>query len=185
MYDIFRSTERDDLFDDEQGDVYFPGQTFELSGTVFELLEALASYDETELYDVCVLRFAQNIDALHWSIYLQSQSAEGGPVYDVYFNPDSGRWGRKERKADQVTYMSSVWPGRNRSRAYRGATVLGTVDSIYEFESIVRSTPLPSTSPGRRENCQSWVENVIRRAVNRGLLDSDALHELRGVPKWK
>lgn len=113
---------------------------------MFELLEVLASYVETESYDVCVLRFTQNIPVLHWSIYLQSQLVEGGPVYDVWYYPNNGDWQQKESQANQVTHMSSVWHGDKPSSGYCGGTVLGTIDSLNEFQSIIRSTPLPATT---------------------------------------
>lgn len=179
MFNLLRSTKRKDSPDDNQVDVYLSGRSFELSGGLFELLEVLASYDETESYDVCVLQFTQEIPVLHWSIYLQSQSVEGGPVYDVWYYPENGRWERKESQANQVTHRSSVWHGGKSSGGYCGGTVLGTIDSLHQFQSIIRSTPLP----GNNENCQNWVENVIRRAVNQGLLYSGALQKLRGIPR--
>lgn len=179
MSSYLGSAGREDSSNENQVDVYLPGRSFGLDGDVFELLDVLGYFDDTESYDVCVIRFTQEIPVLHWSIYLQSKSAEGGPVYDVWYYPNNGRWQRKESQANQVTHRSSVWQGGKRSGGYCGGTVLGTIDGLNEFQSIIRSTPLP----GYNENCQDWVENVIRRAVNQGLLDSDALQELRGIPR--
>jgi hypothetical protein len=164
-------------------DSYQLFQAFQFSGALLQLLESsFEAYDENTIYDVCVLQFTQRSSALHWSIYLQShdEDEDGGPVYDVFYYPRTGKWQRNERQASQVGNISSVWEGNSRSSSrYYGGTVLGTIDDLAEFQSIIRSTPMP----GYNENCQSWVERVIRTAINRRLLNTDALQKLRRVPK--
>jgi hypothetical protein len=109
-------------------------------------------------------------------------SEKGGPVYDVTYDLDQARWRRRESQANEVTHVSSVWEGSSRpSGGYQGGTVLGTIDDLYAFQAIVRSTPLPGY--GEAENCQTWVEDVVSTAVNEGLLDSDALETLYQVPQ--
>jgi len=175
---LFRSN-RGNRSDDHEVDAYALYPAFQFSDSLLQLLESsFESYDEDATYEVCVLQFTQPpIPVLHWSIYLQSDN-EGGPVYNVFYDPRSRSWGRNERQASKVSNMSSVWEGKTSSSArYSGGTVLGTIDDLSEFQSILRSTPLP----GNNENCQSWVERVVRTAVNRGLLKSDALQKLRQV----
>jgi len=55
-----------------------------------------------------------------------------------------------------------MWEGNRRSGGYHGGTVLGTIDDIYAFQTIVRSTPLP----GYGENCQTWVGKVVSTAID-------------------
>lgn len=158
---------------------------FQLDGTLFQLLDALDTldtFDGNSQYDVCVLQFAQGIPVLHWSIYLQSYSEKGGPVYDVAYDPNQARWRFRKSQANEVTHVSSVWEGNRPSGGYQGGTVLGTIDDLYAFQAIVRSTPLPGL-PGYGENCQTWVEDVVSTAVNEGLLNSDALETLYQVPR--
>jgi hypothetical protein len=168
-------------FYDNEVDAYELYKPFQFSNALLELIESsFESYDNDETYDVCVLQFTQPGGVLHWSIYLQSNNEEGGPVYDVYLDWNSRQWGRKERQASKVTNMSSVWDGKTSScNKYYGGTILGTIDDFGEFQRIIRSTPMP----GPKENCQSWVERVIRTAVNRRLLGPDALQKLRQVPR--
>jgi hypothetical protein len=174
MFHSFRS----ELVDVYQNDY----QQFQLDDTLFQLFDTLDSFDYSDgdsLYDVCVLQFTQAIPVLHWSIYLQSDSERGGPVYDVWYHPHQARWQRKESRANQVTHQSSMWEGNRPSGGYHGGTVLGTIDDRYAFQTIVRSTPLP----GYGENCQTWVEKVVSTAINQGLLDFESLEKLYQVPR--
>lgn len=157
---------------------------FDLSGTDFALFDLDDNFDYSEgtRYDVCVLQFTQSGRPLHWSIYLQSQDEEGGPVFDVWYFEHQGRWQRKERMAAEVTESTSVWGDTSRSsNRYYGGTILGTIQDAETFYEIIKSTRLPSY---RGENCQTWVENVISGAVREGILERNAISTLQTIPRW-
>ena len=168
---------------DNELDILQLFNSFDLFSSNYLLSRALEAYDQQATYDVCVLQFSQEIPVLHWSIYLQSNDddIDGGPVYDVWYVVDLGRWQRMERNASKVTQFSSVWTGKAKgSSRYYGGTNLGRINDIRAFQRIVRSTEMPSEG----ENCQSWVEYVIFGAYYEGLLDRDALRELSRIPRY-
>src|SRR5215470_15765193 len=99
---------KNEVSSDEEDDVvvdsYQAYASFQFSNALFQFLDSLDSYDETASYDVCVLQFTQPAAVLHWSIYLQSDVTEGGPVYDVWYFEDTDRWEMKEQQASKVTH---------------------------------------------------------------------------------
>ncbi|KAG4413477.1 hypothetical protein IFR04_013378 [Cadophora malorum] len=127
-----------------------------------------------------ILVFMQPFPGYHWSIYLHPPGDTMGESHDVALLLDSHTWERKTRLIDFITDDRLVWDTGMTAERYLERTEIGDVEDVEEFERVMEDTPVPE-GVGPDENCQAWVWNVIRNAVDEGVIGEEALARLRTV----
>jgi hypothetical protein len=124
-------------------------------------------------YEVSVLWFRNAYPGnavLHWSIFVKENDAEItlGTKHDAMSVPPGIRW----------AYSSIPNYAVDQSQRYGGSILLGLVEDLSKFESIMKNADLPKL----RESCQDWVKRVLKSAVEEGLIDESALKSLEDAP---
>ena len=129
-----------------------------------------------------ILVFMQPFPGYHWSIYLHppDDTTTMGESHDVALLLDSHTWERKSRLVYSITDDRLVWDTGMTAEKYLERTEIGDVEDVEGFERVMEDTPVLE-GVGPDENCQSWVWNVMRNAVNEGVIREEALARLRTV----
>lgn len=139
----------------------------------------------TEYHTLYILRFTQPFIGLHWSLHVQAPGESEGPVYDVWYHPDSGTWERKETFAEYVSNETLIWGDGRTAERYIGRNFIGLMDDaeIVAFREVLNGTPL-LVGASEDENCQSWVKDVIEIAAGDGLLTEGAVGNMDEVDSF-
>jgi hypothetical protein len=105
---------------------------------------------------------------LHWSLFVCVAGSNKGNRHDVVSAETSGRprFTRRYKENYDKTQSSNVL----------GSLKLHDLPDPAAFEEIVTSRAMPLLD--RNENCQTWIWNVVRKAVGDGKLDAAALTQL-------
>jgi hypothetical protein len=107
----------------------------------------------------------------HWAIFVSVPGATVGNLYEVKTadTPFKPRWARSYRES----YNTLA------SRTLGGKVFLGNTSDPAEIESISQRERVPDMLT---ENCQNWVWRVIKKAVEKDVLDSSAIDNLEEAP---
>ncbi|KAG6910397.1 hypothetical protein DXG01_010752 [Tephrocybe rancida] len=113
----------------------------------------------------------------HWRMLLGTKDPLGGTWHDVVWsdNIDIG-----------MRHRSKEWRANKSKDAILGIYDLGSIKSQSEDKllQVARSTPTPKYGIADKEkNCQTWVEDVVRKLVGEEELPKTALEEMNRVPK--
>jgi Family of unknown function (DUF6540) len=114
----------------------------------------------------------------HWALFVHPPNNSTGIIYEAQGGLLQMTYGR----------IKKVTPSKDPT--YRGQQELCQVeeDKIEEFEEATKETELPSSPlkvpPGyHRQDCQDWVRNVTRLAVERGVVPGDVEGKLDSIPR--
>jgi hypothetical protein len=125
-----------------------------------------------DLFEVSLLWYkgAEGLP-VHWAIFVSVPDAPEWDYYDVKTadTPFTPRWEREYRDSYDV----------RKSNSLGGRVFLGYTSDPAEMEDVIKRQALPNILT---ENCQSWVWRVIRKAVEKEILDSSAIDNLEEAP---
>lgn len=115
----------------------------------------------------------------HWKMLLYNPgTTRSGRVYDTVWS-DSKEVGMRARAKDYD-------PSRDQGviKVHHLANVLATPANVERIETAVRKVYTPKyVLEDMDKNCQTWLEDVVKRLVKEQVVSSSALSALSVVPK--
>jgi len=107
----------------------------------------------------------------HWSIFICPANSAIGTKYDAFATiAEDGDFSWEPSQALNYNEQQSAYLG--------GSFELGYISDENSFAELMLSVPMP----GSGENCQTWVTNVVAKAVQQRVLPKSANKVVKEIP---